>query len=149
MINKIKQNITQYLGFEVDKLLNQGDFVTIFGGAVRDSIANLDIHDVDVLCLGESMINCDLFLQTQGYILDINAYKNGFSNLYKELKVVHEPHSYIKIFEDKIHKVQLIKPWTHDVKYDMRMSKNEQKVIETLFKQKSLNNKIKKLKNEI
>lgn len=113
MLNKIKNKITEYLGFDVDKLLNQGDFVTIFGGAVRDSIADLEIHDIDVLCLGESMRSCDLFLQSQDYILDIDAYKNGFSDLYKELRVVHEPHSYIKIIEGKIYKVQLIKPWVN------------------------------------
>jgi len=112
MLNKIKTKITEYLGFDVDELLNQGDFVTIFGGAVRDSIAEFqEIHDVDVLCLSQSMESCDKFLQSQGYILDIDAYKNGFGNLYKELRVVHEPHSYIKIIEGKIHKVQLIKPY--------------------------------------
>ena len=101
MLNKIKNRITHYLGFEVDELLNQGDFVTIFGGAVRDSIADMDINDIDVLCLWESMRKCEILLEQKGYILDISAYTKDFDKLYHGIRVVHEPRSWIKIVDGR------------------------------------------------
>ena len=110
MIKKVKNRITEYLGFDVDKLLNAGDFVTIFGGAVRDPIADLEIHDIDVMCLWKSMRKCELLLDEMGYIYDESAYTKDFDKLYEGIRVVHEPKSWIKIVDGNIRRVQLIRP---------------------------------------
>lgn len=114
MLENIKNRITDYIGFDVDKLLNAGDFVTIFGGAVRDSIADLEIHDIDVLCLWESMRKCEQLLEIEGYVFDHSAYTKDFDKVYDGIKVVHEPHSWIKIVDEgfgkEIRRIQLIRP---------------------------------------
>jgi len=111
MVIKIKNRITEYLGFDVDDFLNTGDFVTIFGGSVRDSIADLEIHDIDVLCLSLSMRKCESYLEQQGYIFDQSAYTKDFNKLYEGINmVIYEPHSWLKIIDNKIRRVQLIKP---------------------------------------
>ena len=49
----VKNGLSNYLGFNVDELLEDTDAV-IFGGAPRDCIANLEIHDIDIMALPKS-----------------------------------------------------------------------------------------------
>lgn len=37
----VKLNISEYIGFDVRELFSQSDYITIYGGAVRDSIAGI------------------------------------------------------------------------------------------------------------
>ena len=51
---KIIKRISNYIGFDVNEIFGVSDQITIFGGAVRDSLAGLEIHDIDILCMNES-----------------------------------------------------------------------------------------------
>ena len=50
-LNKIiKERIDEYLEFDSSEIFLNTDYCEVFGGAVRDSIAKKDIHDIDFLC---------------------------------------------------------------------------------------------------
>jgi len=109
MINKIKKNISLYLGFNVDELLTAGDYVTIFGGAVRDSIANMKIHDVDVMVLPNSMTQCINLIIDKGFIFDESAFTKDFHKIY-DIKYIFEPKTFIKIRNNEVIRIQFIRP---------------------------------------
>jgi hypothetical protein len=47
--DKIRVNINEYIGFDSDELFPINSLVRIFGGAVRDSISDKEIHDIDII----------------------------------------------------------------------------------------------------
>jgi len=109
-LKNIKDNISSYLEFNVDDLLNAGDFVYIFGGAVRDSLANQEIHDVDVMVLPNSMKACINVLTQRGFIRDPDMIKLDLNSMYKKINAINQPLTFIKISNFRIIKVQFIRP---------------------------------------
>ena len=65
LTNKITERISDYIEFDVKQLFEVSDYITIYGGAVRDSIAGLEIHDVDKLCMSQSAQKLLLYLTTK------------------------------------------------------------------------------------
>src|ERR1035437_4229993 len=108
MINKIRNRLTEYLGFNSDELFKCGTLVRVFGGAVRDSICGDKIHDIDILCGSKSIYELNQLLKSQGYIYMESLTPKDLSNIYKDIKTINEPHSWVK--RDKI--VQVIRPTT-------------------------------------
>jgi len=41
LTEKVKKGISDYIGFNVQEIFDQSDYITIYGGAVRDSIAGM------------------------------------------------------------------------------------------------------------
>ena len=108
--DRVKFNISEYIGFDVHELF-LSDYVTIYGGAVRDSIAELEIHDVDILCMPHSANKLKSFLLTKGY-KQFELYDQDKLNMYQGLSLISEPWTLIK--NDKV--IQIIRPrWFKDI----------------------------------
>lgn len=104
----IKESLSNYIGFPIDSIFDtpHNDFA-IFGGAVRDSIAKKEIHDLDILCLPNSFKHLLLFFEEEGFTKVRVDY--DIENLYKGLRIIHEP---ITLQKGNA-KVQLIRPYVH------------------------------------
>jgi len=106
---KIKANISNYLGFDVSKILI--DDVDIFGGAVRDSISGDKINDVDILAMPNSSKKLMEILEDLGFAQERNQMK--LNELYYGIHIIHEPINYVK--NDII--IQIIRPRIVDASF--------------------------------
>ena len=105
MIQKINNRLNEYLEFDnndlyIDKL------VRIFGGAIRDSIADQPINDVDILCGAQSIRRLESILEENGYHHFDKLSSVDITNLYSTIHIISEPRTWIK--GTKV--VQLIRP---------------------------------------
>jgi len=108
MLQKIKENLDTYLGFNSDELFID-DMVRVFGGAIRDSIADMPIKDIDILCGPRACKRLGSILEKNGYKYlpnVLSSYEIG--QVYTIQGVINEPHTWIK--GDSM--VQLIRPVT-------------------------------------
>jgi hypothetical protein len=101
---KILKSLNSYLQFTTCELLLKDTDAVIFGGAVRDSIAELEIHDLDILALPDSCskicmkLDSISFKKLEKFNMDIaTAYKNS---------TINEPYTFYK--ENTF--VQIIRP---------------------------------------
>jgi len=102
--------ISEYLDIDgcdltLDKIFEAGDYITIFGGAVRDSLAGKDIHDIDIMCLPNSAILLSKLLTEKGFI-KVDLYDKMQLSMYNEIRCISEPWTFIR--DSKI--IQIIKP---------------------------------------
>lgn len=102
----IKEKLKQYIGFDIELIINETNVASVFGGAIRDIIANKEIHDVDILCLPHSAKRIESVLNNQGYIFSNDLIMKNVYSMYKDIHCISEPHTWIK--NDKI--IQIIKP---------------------------------------
>ena len=106
MLQKIKENLDKYLGFNSNELFID-DMVRVFGGAIRDSIADMPIKDIDILCGPNSCRRLEYILQNKGYKYlpsVLSSYEIG--QVYTIKGVINEPKTFFK--GDSM--VQLIRP---------------------------------------
>jgi hypothetical protein len=112
LTEEVKKNISRYLGVDIDNFLELTDAV-IFGGAVRDSIAELPINDIDIMALTKSAETLYTRLESYNFRL-IPATKIDTVGLYTNIHCIHEPKTFMKIEEfNSISRkglVQIIKP---------------------------------------
>lgn len=119
---KVKSSISSYLGFDVDDLFLKSmryasyetprnvDEAYIFGGAIRDSLADVPIKDVDIIGRSESLSQIANFLKYHhGFELNNDYIKKTSADIYSN-GLIFEPINYIKIVNNKLICVQLIKP---------------------------------------
>jgi hypothetical protein len=108
MNNLIKDKLTEYLEFDSDLLFKNTDYLVVFGGAIRDIIADQSIEnikDIDILCITKSKRIAIELVEQQGW--EYTPLKSPEMYLmYKELAFIFEPRSYIK--NNKI--IQFISP---------------------------------------
>jgi hypothetical protein len=90
----VRQSISRYLGYEIDYLVDDCD-ASVFGGAVRDSLAEQDIHDVDIMALPLSARQIQGRLKMWGF-KQIEFFSEEASNLYKGIQKICEPWTFIK-----------------------------------------------------
>lgn len=105
MLNKVRDRLCDYLEFDVDEIFQYGDPV-IFGGAIRDSIADMSIHDVDILSGPESTKRLHNFVISKGYVFMENLLNKDINSIYSGIGVISEPYTYVK--NSKI--IQIIRP---------------------------------------
>lgn len=105
MIPKINDRLNEYLEFDNNQLY-MDSMVRIFGGAIRDSIADQPINDIDILCGSKSIRMVEDVLTQNGYKFIDKFSSVDMINLYANIHVISEPRTWIK--GHKI--VQLIKP---------------------------------------
>jgi len=105
MISKINSRLNEYLEFD-NNLLFVDKFVRIFGGAIRDSIADQPINDIDILCAPISLRMIEDVLLENGYIFIPKASTFDIVSLYSTINIISEPKTWMK--GNKM--VQLIKP---------------------------------------
>ena len=104
--DKVRENINEYLEFNSDELFPINSLVRIFGGAVRDSISDNEIHDIDIILGSGSLDYLENVLTENGYKYMESLTPKDLSSIYHDIRVINEPHSWVK--GDKI--VQLIRP---------------------------------------
>lgn len=101
---KIKEKLDSYLEFD-SSLLFTDPLIRVFGGAIRDIIADSDINDIDILCGSESCFSLSSLLESKGYsYLDLSKF--DISSLYTDVDAISQPLTYLK--GKKM--VQLIRP---------------------------------------
>jgi hypothetical protein len=100
----IRERVSGYLNFDIDRLFKNRHTLAIFGGATRDSVANKEIHDVDILCLPKATMWLIDFFEREGFKKSRANY--DIEHMYKEVRVISEPITYEKFNT----KVQLIRP---------------------------------------
>lgn len=105
MIQKINNRLNEYLEFD-NSILFFDPLIRIFGGAIRDSIADEKINDVDILCGSQSIKRLEFILEENGYHRFEKLTSVDITNLYSTIQVISEPHTWIK--GTKV--VQLIRP---------------------------------------
>jgi len=107
MKEMIKNKIDEYLEFDSDILFkNKYNLVRIFGGAIRDSIANQPINDIDILVGSKALKEIEFFLENKGYHYMEMLNGKDLQEMYSEIHIINEPHTWVK--GKKI--VQLIRP---------------------------------------
>lgn len=103
---KVKDRISEYLEFDVNEIFNVADYITIYGGAVRDSIAGMEINDVDILCMPDSAKKLKDYILKYNYT-PIELYDEDAINMYRGISVISEPWTFIN-YNKKI--IQIIRP---------------------------------------
>lgn len=104
----IKKQLDEYLEFDSDLLFKETDYLEIYGGAVRDSIACLEIHDIDILCMKESAITASNVLISNGYTNVTNKISSkDIQQMYKDIHCIFEPWTFMN---KNLKIVQLIRP---------------------------------------
>jgi hypothetical protein len=107
MEDKIRKSLSDYLEFNSDELFrSKFNLVSVFGGAIRDIIAEQPIHDVDILCGSKSIKYIEMIIEQNGYQYMEMLNGKDLQEMYSEIHIIHEPHTWIK--GKKI--VQLIRP---------------------------------------
>ena len=131
---KIEKEISEYIGFNINKIINDDiDVCHIFGGAIRDIIADKKIHDIDILCLFESMRLLEDVLIQEGYKLHKSLTSADIQSMYSEIHVVIEPKTYIKIIDEEIRIIQLIRPGNSKMHRQNYLKKEAQASITNLY----------------
>jgi hypothetical protein len=107
MEDKIRKSLSDYLEFNSDELFrSKFNLVSVFGGAIRDIIAEQPIHDVDILCGSKAIKYIEMILEQNGYQYMEMLNGKDLQEMYSEIHIINEPHTWIK--GKKI--VQLIRP---------------------------------------
>lgn len=105
--DKIRKSLSEYLEFDSDELFkSKFNLVRVFGGAIRDTISNKTIHDVDILCGSKALKYIESILEQNGYQYMEMLNGKDLQEMYSEIHIISEPHTWIK--GSKI--VQLIRP---------------------------------------
>src|SRR5574343_153879 len=100
----IKEKIDEYLEFDSNLFFSPGfasglqvsRLVRIFGGAIRDAIAEQPINDIDILCGARSYSSIRKILENNGYIYMEELIHKDLNVLYSDINVINEPHSWVK-----------------------------------------------------
>ena len=129
MIQKINDRLSEYLEFD-NSILFFDPLIRIFGGAIRDSIADEKINDVDILCGAQSIRRLESILEQNGYHRFEKLTSVDITNLYSTIHVISEPHTWIK--GTKV--VQLIRPRLQVVR-EKRENESEQQNYTDNFKE--------------
>lgn len=104
--NKVEKNISNYIEFDVNEIFKVSEYITIYGGAVRDGLADMEIHDVDILCMPYSAVILRDFIKKYNYE-PIDLCKSGSFEIYKNISIISEPWTFINN-NKKI--IQIIRP---------------------------------------
>ncbi len=108
----IKNKLDAYLSFDSAELFKFDNYIRVFGGAIRDILADQPINDVDILILPKTRIIISDYLDSLQYIR-IDHTKPETTEQYKN-SIISEPWTYIK--DNSI--IQLIAPrhFNNDIK---------------------------------
>jgi len=108
---EIEQKLSEYIGFDIKEIINKDiDMAHVFGGAVRDIIAGKEIHDVDILCMYESMRKITKILEKNDYFVHSSLTIADIQSMYTDIHVIIEPITFMKVIGGEIRLIQLIRP---------------------------------------
>lgn len=115
MIEKIKNTLDEYLEFDSSKLFkNNFNLVRIFGGAIRDIIADQKINDIDIICGSKAIKYIEFILENNGYQFMEGLNGKDLQVMYSDIHIINEPHTWVK--GNKV--VQLIRPVVYSGAYE-------------------------------
>lgn len=105
---KIKSELDKYLEFDSSIIFEKCDKCFIYGGAIRDILANDSdlVNDIDIICAPISAGILGDILIDKGYKHSVKLVNKNINEVYKTIKIINEPQTFIK--GDKI--VQIIRP---------------------------------------
>lgn len=89
--NRIEKRISDYIEFDVKDLFAVSDYITIYGGAVRDSLAKKEIHDVDILCMPTSAEKLRKYLRDVHGYTSLDLFDQDTLNMYHGISIISEP----------------------------------------------------------
>ena len=104
---KVEDRLSDYIEFDVKELFDVSDYITIYGGAVRDSIAGMEIHDVDILCMPSSAHKLRKHLREKYNYTTLDLFKEGTLSMYKGMSLISDPWTMVN-HNKKI--IQIIRP---------------------------------------
>jgi hypothetical protein len=104
----VKKELSKYLEFNIEQIYEHPDidYAYIYGGSIRDILVEDNINDIDILCLSRSAKKLSQILIKNGYELNEDITNRYNEHMYKDIKIIHQPLTYIK--NGKI--VQIIRP---------------------------------------
>jgi len=102
---KVEKHISEYVEFDIKEIFEVADYISIYGGAVRDSLAGMEIHDVDILCMPNSAVKLKEYLEEKHNYEMVDLCKRGSLEMYKDISVIAEPWT---LMNDKKRIIQLI-----------------------------------------
>lgn len=108
---KIKDRLDEYMGFDSSLLFKETDFLTIYGGAIRDALVGDDINDIDIMALPESKRKAIDIITSFGY-KQTNHQKKNLVKIYSGIRFIFEPTTFLN---DKGSFIQFIKPNTFEI----------------------------------
>lgn len=104
---KIKSGLDKYLEFDSDEIFAVDyNLIRVFGGAIRDIIAEEPINDVDILCGSKAAPYLESLLERFGYTYQEYLSPKDLQSMYCDIHIINEPRTWIK--DSKI--VQVIRP---------------------------------------
>jgi len=125
---KIQEKLSKYIGFNINELLSDDiDMMHIFGGAIRDIIANKKIHDIDILCLPDSKAKIIKILKSHDFIINEKISLIDIQRIYDNIKCIFSPITLTKVIDGDIRYIQLITPAS------TKISKNRKLSLSVLF----------------
>lgn len=104
--NKVVNKISEYIEFDVNMIFDVGEYVAIYGGAVRDSLSDMEIHDIDILCLTKSATKIKELIKSLGY-KELDLYDKDAIAMYKDIRVINEPWTFMN---NNFKIIQIIRP---------------------------------------
>jgi hypothetical protein len=116
---KIKNKIDEYLQLDTQLIFNKTDYCEIFGGAVRDSIADDNINDVDFLCLSESSKTLINILKNNNYKVIDKLNGKELQDIYKDIHCIFEP---ITLINNNFKVVQIIRPTPYNINFNINLN---------------------------
>ncbi len=124
----IKKRLDEYLGFDSNELLRPKNIIVdgilrpekkfrqvvgeplirVFGGAIRDSIADQKINDIDLLIGSKMLHTVEAVLHKHGYVYMDSLTPKDIGAMYKDLRIINEPRTWLNTKNMAI--VQIIRP---------------------------------------
>ena len=114
MVNKLHKTLSEYAEFDISIFFKEDLLVRIFGGAIRDSIVDREIHDIDILVSSKAKVHCENILHENGYEQQTILGSKDWERTYSHLSLINEPHTWMR--GKKI--IQLISPASSGPRYD-------------------------------
>jgi hypothetical protein len=104
--DKVINKISEYLEFDIREIFKLSDYITIYGGSVRDSLAEMEINDVDILCMPGSANKLKKFIEEKEY-KRYELYDRDTLEMYNGISLISEPLTFLNP-NRKI--IQIIRP---------------------------------------
>jgi hypothetical protein len=104
--NKVVDKISDYIEFDVNMIFDVGEYIAIYGGAVRDSLAEMPINDIDILCLSKSAFKIKELIISLGY-KELDLYDKDAIAMYNDIHIINEPWTFMN---NNFKTIQIIRP---------------------------------------
>lgn len=127
---KVEKRISDYIEFDVRELFAESDYITIYGGSIRDSLAELEIHDIDILCMPKSAKKLRKFLENKYNYTILDLYDQDTLNMYHGLSLIAEPWT---LMNNNKKIIQIIRPRWNNLAYFQKSQGQDERDYEKAY----------------